>query len=187
MNVTGVILAGGKSSRMGTDKGLIDLDGKPMITHVINVLQKVASKVIIIANNPSYNQFNLEVYPDLFPEKGPVGGIYTALNCSKTEKNIILSCDTPFVNEKLLNNLLLQSKDYEITVSKFKNKIHPLIGVYSQSVKTIFEENLNKNRLKLGLVNQQTELNIVHYNDCDFDEKIFFNINTPTELKECKS
>jgi len=187
MNVTGIILAGGKSSRMGTDKGLVDLNGNPMITYSINVLKNVVSKVIIIANQPGYKQFNLDVYPDLIPNKGPVGGIYTALSCSKTEQNIIVSCDTPFITKKLLNNLLLESKHYEVTIVKFKNKIHPLIGVYNQSVKSIFEENIHKNKLKLGLVNQQNKLKVVSYNDCDFDEKTFFNINTQTDLKQHKS
>ena len=92
MEITGIILAGGKSSRMGTDKGLLLLNGKPMVKYVIDVLSKVTSKIIIIANNDEYKQFGYKVYSDLIKDKGPVGGIYTAMNYTNSNTNICISC-----------------------------------------------------------------------------------------------
>lgn len=183
MDITGVILAGGKSSRMGTDKGLLLLNGKPMVQYVIDALSKVVSKIIIISNNEAYKQFGLDVFPDLVKEKGPVGGIYTALSYSSTESNICVSCDTPFITEKLLNLLIENSANFDITVSRYKDKIHPLIGVYKKSILDTFKKSLDKNQLKLSLVNKNVEYNVVEVEGGEVTEMNFYNINTQIDLK----
>src|SRR4051812_31899843 len=103
--ITGIILAGGKSSRMGYDKGLAVLNGSKMIDQVYASLKKVVDKVIIVSNTDSYNYLNVPVYQDLYKDKGPIGGIYTGLSHSTTEKNIIVACDMPFVTEAFLKQL----------------------------------------------------------------------------------
>ena len=183
MEITGIILAGGKSSRMGTDKGLVILNGKPLIQYVIDTLIKVTSKVIIISNNDEYYKFGLEVYPDLIIDKGPVGGIFTALVTSSTKINIIVSCDTPFVTEKLLNLLIDNSTGFEVTMSSHNNKTHPLIGVYNKSVSATFKKCLDNNQLKLSLVNEELVHNIVKINDRTISKLNFYNINTQIDLK----
>jgi molybdopterin-guanine dinucleotide biosynthesis protein A len=183
MEITGVILAGGKSSRMGTDKGLVLLKGKPLIQYVIEALFMVVSKVIIISNNEEYNKFGLEVYPDLIKEKGPVGGIFTALTNSSTITNIFVSCDTPFVTEELLNLLIKNSLGFDVTIPSFNNRVHPLIGVYKKSALTIFKQSLDNNQLKLSLVNEELISNIVNVDDKNMNELNFYNINTQIDLK----
>ena len=84
------ILAGGKSSRMGADKGLIDLDGSPMIQSTIDVLELLDIPVNIIANNGAYIKLGQPIYEDILQDKGPLGGIYTALAKAKTDRVIIL-------------------------------------------------------------------------------------------------
>ena len=101
MKYTAIILAGGKSSRMGSDKGLVLLNGKPMISYIIEILKKMQIPIIIISNNENYKQFGLPVFADIIKEKGPLGGIYTGLKNSKTESNIIVSCDVPFYQIEL--------------------------------------------------------------------------------------
>ena len=186
MKITGIILAGGKSSRMGKDKGLLILNGKPMIKHIINVLKPLVSEIIIISNNPEYKQFGCPVYPDIIKEKGPVGGIYTGLFYSKTETNFILSCDTPFVSSEFLKFLLMSSKNNQITIPKFENKTHPLLGVYKKSTSHFFKESIEKGELKLGLVNKNLNCKTVNVslneNEVCFNEKIFTNINSKNDL-----
>ena len=106
MQATGIILAGGKSSRMGEDKGLVLLNGKPMIQYVIEALKEVVSDIIIISNNASYNKFRIPVYADLIKDKGPVGGIYTGLYHSTTELNFCISCDVPMISSDFILWLL---------------------------------------------------------------------------------
>jgi molybdopterin-guanine dinucleotide biosynthesis protein A len=187
MNVTGVILAGGKSSRMGQDKGLLLLNNQPLVKHVIQTLKPITNQIIIISNNDDYKIFGYPVFGDIFKGKGPVGGIHTALTHSQTKKNIIISCDTPFVSVELLTYLLKQSIKFQVTVAEFNNKIHPLIGVYHQSIKSTFKSNLDKNQLKLMLVNQSLNCNIVKMDGKFNDKKLFYNINTPSDLKQAQN
>ncbi|HIP37728.1 MAG TPA: molybdenum cofactor guanylyltransferase [Crocinitomix sp.] len=184
MEITGVILAGGKSSRMGQDKGLLKFNGKSLIQYAIDTLKPITSQIIIIANNYSYNTFNYPVYNDIIKNKGPVGGIYTALTHSQTKTNIILSCDTPFVSTELLKLLLAKHQNYDVTLPKYNHKIHPIVGIYNTSNLSHFKQSLYNNHLKLIEVNQQINTQIVEIDTKHFKQNIFYNINTPTQLKQ---
>lgn len=184
MDVTGIILAGGKSSRMGEDKGLIPINGKSMISHIIDAMSSVVSNIIIISNNKEYEQFGLKVYPDIVKEKGPVGGIYTGLYHTNTDLNLCVSCDVPFITTSFLSWLLLQSKNNLVTVPFYKNRTHQLIGVYKKQALNVFKKSLDSNQLKLRLVNNELNCKIISVNEREayFSEKIFDNINTRVEL-----
>ena len=105
-NITGIILAGGQSSRMCRDKGMLDLNVKAFIQYSIEALIPLVSKIIIISDNPDYDDFDAERIKDLIKNSGPLAGIYTGLNASKTEYNLILSCDIPLVQSKALKSLI---------------------------------------------------------------------------------
>ena len=108
-NTTGYILAGGKSSRMGEDKGLKLFNGIPLIQNVINQLLFAVDKVVIVSNNKDYEQFGLEVIEDALINKGPAGGIYTALQHSSTDLNFIVSCDMPYISSQAIHFMLENS------------------------------------------------------------------------------
>jgi len=188
MKVTGIILAGGKSTRMGEDKGLILLNDIPMIEYLINVFSDLKIPVIIISNNEDYNQFNLPVYQDIEKEKGPAGGILSALTFSKTQKNIIVSCDTPFITVELINFLLDSHQNNQVTIPKYENRIHPLIGVYEKEVSKSFEESIRENQLrirdilkKLDTKEVELPLSIIKNGHC------LTNINTKQQLNQHKN
>lgn len=135
MNTTVIILAGGRSSRMGSDKGLVLLHQIPMLQWVINALPKTANMdVIIIAHHEDYNQFNVPVFSDIYPDKGPLGGIYTGLFHSKSMKNIVLSCDIPFIEKELIEALIALPMKELITIVEHEGVTHNLIGVYSKAL-----------------------------------------------------
>ena len=184
MQATGIILAGGKSSRMGEDKGLVLLNGKPMIQYVIEALKDVVSNIIIISNNASYNKFGIPVYSDLIKDKGPVGGIYTGLYHSTTELNFCISCDVPMISADFIFWLLNRSRNAFITLPMYKNKVHQMIGVYSKQVLSNFQESAEKEHLKLGQVNNDMACEIIDIEKeyANFDELIFSNINTKHDL-----
>ena len=184
MHATGIILAGGKSSRMGEDKGLVLLNGKPMIQYVIEALKEVVSNIIIISNNASYNKFCVPVYSDLIKDKGPVGGIYTGLYHSTTELNFCISCDVPMISSDFILWLLKRSGNASITLPMYKDKIHQMIGVYSKQVLSNFKESTEKEHLKLSQVNKDMACEIIDIEKeyANFDELIFSNINTKNEL-----
>ena len=184
MQATGIILAGGKSSRMGEDKGLVLLNGKPMIQYVIEALKEVVSNIIIISNNASYNKFCVPVYSDLIKDKGPVGGICTGLYHSTTELNFCICCDVPMISSDFIFWLLNKSGNASITLPMYKDKIQQMIGVYSKQVLSNFKESTEKEHLKLSQVNKDMACEIIDIEKeyANFDELIFSNINTKNEL-----
>lgn len=186
MATTGIILAGGKSTRMGEDKGLVFLDGSPMIAHVIEHLKEVVDEIIVIANNAEYQQFGFPVYSDLVMGKGPVGGIYTGLFYSKTEVNLCISCDAPFVSAQFLRWLLSRANSSNITLPRFNENVYQLIGVYKKSAFPIFKKNLNSDRLKLSKVNDEAGCAIVDAGKSGLllHEKEFSNMNRKSDLNK---
>ena len=181
MSKTGIILAGGKSSRMNQDKGLMLLGGKPMIEHVIAVLKPIVDEIIIISNNPDYKQFGCTVYSDLIKDKGPLAGIYTGLYYSQTETNVVLSCDVPYVNGDLISFLLSKHPQHQITIPIKDNRTHQLIGVFSKSCEINFALSIEKGELKLMDTFKNLNLNVVDANH--FNADLFRNLNTPNDLK----
>jgi len=175
-----IILAGGKSSRMGQDKGLMFLDGKPMIQYVIDVTKKITTNILIVANNKHYQSFGLPVVKDIFSEKGPLGGVYTGLTHSPFEYNLVLSCDVPYLTGGVLESLLENCTGFDITVAQSAGKIHPLIGVYRKTSLVVIEKNLHSEKLKLMDLFADLKDNIVEMND--FLPENFRNINSPGDL-----
>jgi len=160
--ITAFILAGGKSQRMGTDKGMLPLNGKSFINHICEALKPVVGdNIVIVSSNAAYDFLGYTRIEDMVSDKGPVGGIYTALKQSKTKLNIILSVDVPMISAELLLWMLKNHEDsFLMTQVQVKDKTSPLIAVYDRAIKTVFEEHLASNQLKLRQliddVNHQT-------------------------------
>lgn len=183
--ISGFVLAGGKSSRMGNDKGFVPFNGKPMIEYSIRTLKKVCSSISIIANNSDYNSFGYSVYSDSVSNKGPLAGICTALEKSETTWNIIISCDNPTINPELLVYLIEQSKGFDAVVPCYQGKTYPITAVYSKSCLKSFKHQLNLDLLKVRDAIQEVNTNFVELSKKlpFFDEKILVNINTKQELE----
>lgn len=159
-DITGIILAGGKSTRMGTDKGLMVLDGMLFIEHIIKAMQPMVGKIIIVSNNSNYANLGLKCVPDLIKNSGPLAGLYTGLYHSKTDYNMVLSCDIPTVNadvlQLLINNI---ENNYQVIQVKSQNKTMPLIALYKRecmdTCKTLL--NLGEKRLRQLMSHLQTK------------------------------
>jgi molybdopterin-guanine dinucleotide biosynthesis protein A len=184
--ITGIVLAGGKSRRMGTDKSMLLLDGIPMIQHAVNMLKTVCSKVVISSNNFIYDFTGCETWPDELPDGAPMIGIYSCLKRSETEMNLVLSCDMPFVNTGLLNYLIEKSSGFDISVPIHDADFtEPLCGVY--------------NRPAIATLQEFIENQIYRLNDCIrasahqfipigeelsfYSHRLFSNINTPEDFR----
>ncbi|MGA1226004.1 MAG: molybdenum cofactor guanylyltransferase [Tamlana sp.] len=182
-NITGIILAGGKSSRMGTDKGFLTLKGKPFIQHSIDALKPFTSDIIIVSNNSDYDVFGLKRIEDIIENEGPLAGIYSGLKHTKTDYNLILSCDIPLINSNILQKLIdAINDDSEVIQIESNGKTMPLIALYKKQCEQTFLEFLNKNERRLQLAISKCRMKNVVLND----EDTFFtkNINTPEQLKQ---
>lgn len=181
-NITGIILAGGKSSRMGTDKGLVLFKNKPFIKHIIEAIQPLVDDIIIISNNKEYEKFGFICYNDLIENSGPLAGIYTGLKYSKTENNLIVSCDVPLINADVLQKLTEQSNDSsEVIQLQSKGRNMPLIAMYKKQCMNIFKEELKQDQRKVQKVLEKCQVKTVVI-DSDF-EKHTTNINTIKDLE----
>ena len=185
MKISAFILAGGKSSRMGSDKGLVVFRRKKMVQHVINKLMDSGfTDPVIVSNNYDYKEFGLEVIEDVIKDKGPLGGIYSALMHSKTDLNLIISCDVPFIQTKVIELLINNIEDQAVTVLCHDYQIHPLIGVYNKKVLKNLKWHLDEDNLKVLSFIQFCGVKIIDTNDYfkDLSINCFENINTKNDL-----
>ena len=184
VEVTGVILAGGKSSRMGQDKGLMPYKEKPLVSYGLDVLKQFSSRQLIIANQPGYEGFGVEVIQDIEPELGPIGGIVTALENITTEKCCVLACDMPFVSAGLFQYLLQHAAKAPIVVPMFKERLQPLAGLYDVAAKSYFEHCLQQGQLKLTAAIESIDFLTVDIHPAlpFYTRDLFRNFNRPTDL-----
>lgn len=180
-----VILAGGKSSRMGQDKGLMLFHQKPMIEWILEASLKTNYPVRIIANNPAYSQFGVPVISDFISEKGPMGGLFTALTTTKSKYVFLLSCDTPLIKNEILQYMISKLTTQEVLVASLQGKILPLLAIYHSDLKKVVLENISSNKLKMqelirSLVYQELEIP----NFLAPQPEVFANINTIDEFAE---
>lgn len=180
--LSGAILAGGKSTRMNLPKGLIQIDGKTLIQSIGSVLQPVVGEMMLIANDPVYDQCLYPLYKDIIEGKGPASGIHAALHHATHEKVLIVSCDVPFVSSDLFQYLINQSVGKEILVPIHQGKMEPLIGIYSKSITSKFKKCLEKGKYKMQDILSGLNAEFINIPSELFSEKLFTNINTPEDL-----
>ena len=181
-DITGIILAGGKSTRMGSDKGFLKLNGVSFMEYSITAMKPLVSEIIIVSNNPDYDIFNLKRVEDVIKEPGPLAGIYTGLKTSKTEFNLVLSCDVPLITKEILEMLIeAQDRQSDIIQIVSQGKSMPLIALYKKCCETQFYKLLKNNERRLQVaVNQCKVKNITLSSQTELFTK---NINTPEDLK----
>lgn len=181
-NITGIILAGGKSTRMGVDKGFLLLNEKPFVQYSIDALQPLVSEIMIISDNPNYDAFGLKRINDITKDSGPVAGICSGLETSSTEYNLVLSCDIPLINSEILQTIINAIDDTSDIIQVESNgKTMPLIALYKRQVKDTFNQLLgaNERRLRVAIKtcnSKNIKLKKEH-------ELCTMNVNTKTELK----
>lgn len=178
-----IILSGGKSSRMGQDKALMQLGDKLVIEHSIENLSAVFDEIFISGNCAHY-PVSLKIIPDDFPEKGPMGGIYSALKYCK-EDVFVCSCDMPFVSVELIQNILHEQKENKINVVRCLEKIYPVLGIYPYSVLDDLEQSIELSQLKMIDFLEQQNANYIQLHD-DWEEQLL-NINTPQNFKHAEN
>jgi molybdenum cofactor guanylyltransferase len=185
MEITGIILAGGKSTRMGTEKGLQLLCGKPLINYAIDVLSGICSDIIISSSSEAYQSFGFKIVPDEYPGIGPMGGIYSALRKSDTKNNIVLSCDLPFVSNGLLKFILESAAGYEVAVPWEGNRHYePLCGYYSASVLDKMSVFIKAGNYKLPDFFEEIRINKLHIDKTlnFYTDRLFYNVNSKQDL-----
>ena len=194
-NFTIAIMAGGKSSRMGTDKSFVELHGKPMIEHLIEQISDLGqAETVLITNRPNdYAHLGLPMVGDVFPDSGSLGGIYTAIYNSKYQDILVIACDMPFVKPNLLRYMLTLRAEahgpYDVIVPRINKYPEGLHAIYSKQCLAPIKKSIAMNRLKvIGFYDEVRVryLDETEYQDIDPKGLSFFNVNTPEQLAEAE-
>ena len=184
-SITGIVLAGGKSSRMGSDKSELKFRNLTFIEHSIKALEGITSDIIIVSNNEKHDSLGYTRINDVITDFGPVAGIYSGLLNSKTTYNIVLSCDIPLINTYTLQQLTnaIDSKS-DIIQFEYQNKTTPLIALYTKNCLSKFKHALENEVHRLqSVVNTCNPKNLLL---SEKDAIHIQNINTQEDLKTIK-
>ena len=185
MHVTGIILAGGKSRRMGRDKAFLPFGKGQLIERVIEVIRQVTADVILITNTPEqYQRFGLPMFADVIAEAGSLGGIYTGLVSAKTPYSLCLACDMPFVTPKFLRFLGATAVEADVVIPRNAEDFQPLCAVYSQACREPIRQKIEAGRLKITGFFDQVRVRVIEGEllaRYDPHNVMFFNANTPEE------
>lgn len=190
MKTCGVILAGGKSSRMGTNKALLKINNKVVIEIIAEELHLVSDGIVVVTNEPDdYRFLNLPLISDRYPSKGPLAGIETALYHFEADQYIISACDMPFINHQIYHFLLDRLEDYDAVVPEYDHQLHPLSGVYRRNALSFIQKQIDQNDLKVKSFFEHLNVNFVRkFNGFDKNllQKHFFNMNNPEQYNQAK-
>jgi len=191
--VTTIVLAGGKSLRLGRDKALEEIGGQSLIERVIARLNPLDTEIILATA-----QSNLSLLPDLgvktvvdvYPGKGALGGIYSGLKASPSFHSLVVACDMPFLNIALLRYLIELCPAFDVVIPKVDEKMEPLHAVYSKNCLVPIEAMLRLDRLKISDLLNAVKVRYVEDAEVEkFDpERLsFFNINSKADLERARS
>jgi molybdopterin-guanine dinucleotide biosynthesis protein A len=188
--LSGFVLAGGKSTRMGQDKAAVTLNGRTLLEHALAVLRGVCHHVSILGRHELYGSL-APVYEDIFPGCGPLGGIHAGLSSSQTQFNLIIAVDTPFLAPDFLSYLADRAIDSSaiVTTPEIDDYTQPLCTVYSLDFRSIAEQALRQGNYKIvplfpkdrTLVIKEAELR-----QFAFAADMFENLNTPEDLARAR-
>lgn len=192
MKACGIILSGGKSSRMGTNKALLKINEIPNVERVKIELQSLVSDLILVSNDPETYQFlKLKTVTDDYPGQGPLAGIHAGLQASTFELNLVVACDMPFVSSKLGQRLLELAEQYDAVIPVINGKQQPLFAVYRKGIFKEIEKCIMTGNLRIKQLLAElnclyvTEQELAAYTEVRLD-RIFFNMNHPEEYEHAK-
>jgi molybdenum cofactor guanylyltransferase len=194
MDATGLLLAGGKSSRMGTNKAMLPMSDGINIQHIAYELRKAAGEVLIITNTPSdYSFLDMPTVQDTYKGLGPLAGLHAGLEASKTETVIISACDMPFIKAAVMEEMLGSLGDYEALVPEINGQLHPLFAVYRKSCLPLLISCLEERKLRMvhfidkinGRIMKESDFQLYEKNNKLFPY-LFYNMNTPIEYEDAK-
>ena len=194
LDVSCIVLAGGKGVRLGHNKVLEVIGNRSLLQRVVDGLSFLNSDIIIVtATKTTFSQSidypKLRIVTDIYPGKGSLGGIYSGLAASGSFYNLAVACDMPFLNQALLRYMIQISANFDLVIPRLGDMVEPLHAIYSKGCLTPMEELLKQGNLKIIELLDLIKVRYVEAEEIDrFDPKhlSFFNINTPADLRTAK-
>lgn len=189
-NMTGVLVAGGKSRRMGRDKRLLELGGQTLLQRSLSVLQSLFDEVLIALAEPlpQLTGQGYRVVTDLIPNCATLGGLYTGLSSASHPRIFAVGCDMPFLNPAVIRRLAERGAQVDVAMPTLATGLQPMHAVYSKACLPHLERMAKAQELKVQGLSEVPDLTVRLVSEKDFldvDPQLlsFFNINTPADLE----
>lgn len=191
LECTAIILAGGKSSRMGQNKALLPLFNKKNIENIAEQCKNVAKEVIVVTNDTkAYAFLGLPLVEDNFKDCGPLAGLEAGLKAASYEKTFVVACDMPFFQGEVIHYLIDGLDSCDAVVPNIMGTLHPLLAAYQKTCLTPIQRKLQENKRRIIAFFDDVKVRYVTENDVMLPvhhlQKIFFNMNTPEEYDNAK-
>ena len=192
--VTGIILAGGLSRRLGRDKAVEPIEGQPLVGRVMDALSGITDELVVVVNTPQRGRElplrdSAVVAADIYPNAGSLGGIFTGLSSASNQWGIVVACDMPFLNLDLLSYLLSFRESHDAVVPVLDGRPEPTHAVYSKVCLSAIEARLEANDLKIARFFDDVRVKYVsqrRVEEIDPGRRSFFNVNTEEDLTRAR-
>jgi len=189
-DVTGVVLAGGRSSRYGKNKALVEIAGVPLIERALHTMGSIFDHVVIITNTPEeYAYLQVSMFQDIIKGLGPLGGIYTGLKSIPDPAGFFVACDMPFLNPCLIRHMVAIRGDSDVVVPRISGWVEALHGLYAKRCEGSIERLIHSGTYQIFQFFSAVSVRFVDEDEVrrwDPDLRSFLNINTPEELRRLK-
>ncbi|TVR41044.1 MAG: molybdenum cofactor guanylyltransferase [Bacteroidia bacterium] len=184
MKTTGIVLAGGKSTRFGEDKALYLFKNKPLVLHALDILRPFCDELMISTNSPeSYQDFGVKTVMDIYTGSGPLGGIHAALSISQGSHAAFISCDTPFIPSDIYPFLLENMADHQAIMPAHGEYVETMCAIYQKSSLPFIEKAIVGKKYKILEALKAINVRYINIeNETFFRPEIFHNINYKTDL-----
>ena len=195
MGVSGIVLAGGLSRRLGRDKALVPFDDVPLISRVIGRLESVTDETVVVVNSNARGQElplaeGTTIAVDLYADSGSLGGIFTGLTAATNDWGFVVACDMPFLHGGLMEHMLTLRKGHDAVVPVLDGYPEPTHAAYSKACLPHIRRRLEAGQLKIAGFFDDVRLRFVQPEEVDgfdSDRLSFFNVNTPDDLARALS
>lgn len=189
MQITGIVLAGGKSSRMGTDKCCLTLGGISLVEIALHKLQTLCSEVVISSNSYDFDHLGVKVIRDLITDSGPLAGIYSAIKKTNAQNYLVLPADLPFMTTDFLKQLVEPSGNYDVVVPRNNEGfIEPLAAYYSRACLPVIEESLLSGDFSVYKIFKKLNVRYFEWENLPIagNKLLFMNLNSPEDYRQAE-
>ncbi len=189
-DISGVILAGGRSRRYGRNKALVKIDGVPLIERVIKVMRSVFQNLILVTNTPDeYSYLKIPMYEDLIKGLGPLGGIFTGLSVISDDAGFFVACDMPSLNRELICYMVEKRKRFDAVIPRVSWKMETLHAIYSKVCLPQIRRLIDLHEYQVFRFFSEVSIRYIDEDELrsvDPELRSFFNINSPQEVVNYK-
>jgi molybdenum cofactor guanylyltransferase len=193
INVTGILLAGGKSRRMGEDKRYLVVGEQTLLERGLGVLRSIFQEVlVVIAQDSPPLDVTATVVRDLVPDCGSLGGLYTGLTRATTPYIFIVACDMPFLDPAVISQFISHTVTEDIVMAKLATRLHPMHALYGKRCLPVVEQMISARQLRIQDMVSHASLRIRYITEADLftidpSGRSFQNVNTPDDLEAARS